>query len=144
MLMRLDFHLLVIFLTTEYFMGSNAFIICSFPRLRAQATTKAIHFLSRRLSYTLHNPCASKFFLDSFLPAKRCLSQVNNNGLGATSAGIGDGQIVHHDNNDNARKYRKEKLHYHLNELGVDADSLEDASFRSVTTTGNNALTLHF
>jgi len=36
---------------------------------------------------------------------------------------------------DDARQLRKERLHYHLNELGVDADLLADAAFRSVTTT---------
>lgn len=36
---------------------------------------------------------------------------------------------------DDAREIRKEKLHFHLNELGVDAELLADAAFRSVTTT---------
>lgn len=33
------------------------------------------------------------------------------------------------------RDMRKERLHFHLNELGVDAAALEEASFRSQTTT---------
>lgn len=36
---------------------------------------------------------------------------------------------------DDAREIRKERLHHHLNELGVDAELLSDAAFRSVTTT---------
>ena len=41
--------------------------------------------------------------------------------------------------NDTARKNRRERLHHHLNELGIDSDSLEDAALRSVTTTGKHS-----
>ena len=36
-----------------------------------------------------------------------------------------------------SKQTRKERLHHHLHELGIDADLLEDAALRSVTTTGN-------
>lgn len=39
-----------------------------------------------------------------------------------------------------ARQMRIERLHHHLSELGVDAEMLADAAFRSVTTTGNKHL----
>ena len=61
------------------------------------------------------------------------LFRVNDDALGTTSS-IGDLQI--HVDDDSARQIRKERLHHHLRELGVDADLLEDAAFRSVTTTG--------
>jgi len=38
------------------------------------------------------------------------------------------------DNNFADREMRKERLHFHLSELGVDAAALEEASFRSQTT----------
>lgn len=40
-------------------------------------------------------------------------------------------------NEDAPRQRRRERLHFYLNELGMDADLLEDAAFRSVTTTGD-------
>lgn len=60
---------------------------------------------------------------------KKCLSRGSNDAFDKPNFGI-DKQYMHHDDN------RRERLHYHLNELGVDADSLEDAALRSVTTTG--------
>ncbi len=73
----------------------------------------------------------------------RRLLRVNDDALGTTSS-IGDLKI--HVEESDARQIRKERLHHHLNELGVDADSLEDAAFRSVTTTGEcipGDLTIH-
>ena len=61
------------------------------------------------------------------------LFRVNDDALGTTLS-IGDLQI--HVDDDSTRQIRKERLHHHLRELGVDADLLEDAAFRSVTTTG--------
>lgn len=67
---------------------------------------------------------------------KKCLSRGSNDAFDFHKPNFGiDKQYMHHD--DNARQIiRRERLHYHLNELGVDADSLEDAALRSVTTTG--------
>ncbi len=47
-----------------------------------------------------------------------------------------DDQVVANYKTDNFadRDVRKERLHFHLSELGVDAAALEDASFRSQTT----------
>ena len=61
------------------------------------------------------------------------LFRVNDDALGTTSS-IGDLHINVDD--DKARQIRKERLHHYLRELGVDADLLEDATFRSVATTG--------
>lgn len=41
------------------------------------------------------------------------------------------------DDGDAQREIRRDRLHFHLQEIGIDADSLEDAAFRSVATTGN-------
>ncbi len=40
-----------------------------------------------------------------------------------------------HDN-DSQRQMRKERLHFHLIELGIDAESLACAAYRSISTTG--------
>jgi len=63
-----------------------------------------------------------------------CLSGANND---SSLTGIGNVQKAY-DDHDKARQNRKERLHYHLNELGIDADLLEDAALRSVTTTGKH------
>ncbi len=61
------------------------------------------------------------------------LLRVNGDALG-TSSIVGNLQINAEE--DNARHIRKERLHHHLNKLGIDADLLEEAAFCSVTTTG--------
>ena len=62
---------------------------------------------------------------------RSCLSGVNNDTFDTTST-IGNSQI---NNEGDARQVRKERLHYHLNELGIDANLLADAAFRAATTT---------
>lgn len=42
---------------------------------------------------------------------------------------------TNHDN-DSQRQLRKDRLHYHLIELGIDAESLANAAHRSISTTG--------
>lgn len=104
--------------------------------------------LHRRLAARDHyilSPTPKRQFIsvgDTFNHATTCharnanalrLFRVNDDALGTTSS-IGDLHINVDD--DSARQIRKERLHHHLRELGVDADLLEDAAFRSVTTTG--------
>lgn len=127
------------------FMGFKSFV-GAFPVLRAQST---VNFLVRRrqriyttLFITDHPPNTS-IHLRSYCKHSRrhharitntCLSRGYNDGMDKTMEHV---QKIY--DNDTARKNRRERLHHHLNELGIDSDSLEDAALRSVTTTGKHS-----
>lgn len=125
-------------------MGGNAFL-CSFPRRRAYYANTinllARHDIMFRTSEVRH--CERNKFMnirDSFCYTRRyhahtntCLSGINKDALEDSSTIVDDVQF--NKNGDDAREARKKGLHYHLSELGVDADLLADAAFRSVTTT---------
>ena len=55
---------------------------------------------------------------------------------------IADDVRIHIEDDNNTRQYRKERLHFHLNELNVNTILLEDAALRSVTTT--DGFDIHF
>jgi hypothetical protein len=63
-----------------------------------------------------------------------CLSRLNGDASGTTSI-VSDSEEKLEEGD--SKQTRKERLHHHLHELGIDADLLEDAALRSVTTTGN-------
>jgi len=129
------------------FMGGNAFL-CSFPRRRAYVNTinlLAQHNMLPTPKLRHHEPNKFIYIRDSFHRTRRyhahtntCLSGINDDTLDSSSSSssstiIDDAQF--NKNGDDAREIRKKVLHYQLNELGVDADLLADAAFRSVTTT---------
>lgn len=65
-----------------------------------------------------------------------CLSGMKDDDTLDTTSTIGNDSTQINKNEDDARQNRKERLHYHLSEMGVDSGLLADAAFRSVTTTG--------
>ncbi len=141
----------LLFLLTYSFKGSNAYI-GSFPRQRAKCTVTVIDFLAgrQRMATTqalTNHPPNNSFHLEHCCTHIRsyharitttCLSRESNDALDNTIYGMNNAQNMYDD--DKAKANRRERLHYHLNELGVDADSLEDAALRSVTTTGKHVL----
>jgi 23S rRNA (guanosine2251-2'-O)-methyltransferase len=67
---------------------------------------------------------------------------VNDDALDTPSSIIADDVRIHIEENNNTRQCRKERLHFHLNELNVNTTLLEDAALRSVTTT--DGFDIHF
>lgn len=93
------------------------------PRLRHHDPNKCIHIRgSFHFTRRLH------------AHTRTCLAGINNDALDSSTK-IDDDDTQFDKNGDDSREIRKRGLHYHLNELGVDADALADAAFRSVTTT---------
>ncbi|KAL7526470.1 hypothetical protein ACHAXR_004104 [Thalassiosira sp. AJA248-18] len=124
-------------LATEFMVG-NAFI-CQFPSRRRACIHGINNLLTQKdvapgpAPTRSDQPCIPFNFPRRFHSQTRtCLSGGNNNGLDSIST-IND--QINKNENDASRQIRKGRLHYHLTELGVDADLLADAAFRSVTTT---------
>ena len=143
----------LLFLLTYSFKGSNAFI-GTFSRQRAQYTVTVIDFLARRQRRTTtqaitNHPPNNSFHLEQCCKhnirsyhariTNKCLSRESNDALDNTIHGMNNARNIMYDD-DKAKQNRRERLHYHLNELGIDVDSLEDAALRSVTTTGKHVL----
>ena len=152
----------IVLVATEFMLGSIAFVSSVSRRHRTHINTINHFLLNRnrvqvqlvtispasttiynhqsRLS-TPHETCNGTVRRRYHVhPTSSCLSaKANNDSLDATSTpGTADVGNSHSNTNetDSSREIRKERLHYHLNELGVDAEALADAAHRSVTTTG--------
>jgi len=126
------------------FMGCNA-LLCSLPRSRAYYLNTINHLLTQhhhdsvyptRTTQHHHQPNTNKF---NFANARRYHVHATRTCL----SGIKDDQFLEtpmidnaecNKNEGGAREMRRERLHYHLNEMGADVDALADAAFRSVTT----------
>jgi len=128
-------------------MGANAFVR-SFPRRQHAYISTINRLLAPNTVFPTGKMCqqqtnASVYVRESYAIPSRCykhtrscLSGINNDALEKTSI-IGNAQIQTNQIEDDARQIRRERLHHHLNEFGVNADLLADAAFRSVTTTGS-------
>ena len=124
--------IILVIIATE-FMRCNAFFIASKfgGRYRICDVFNSIH--------TRH-PISSTFVLCNFksigIIRNRRTICVRRYHESTTACSISvDTSSTSTNEEDDAREIRKERLHHHLNELGVDAELLSDAAFRSVTTT---------
>lgn len=148
----------IVLVATEFMLGSIAFVSSVSRRHRTHINTINYFLLNRNRVQTTISPALTTIHNhQSSLstqktrtgtarrryhvhPTSSCLSaKANNDSLDATSTpGTADVGNSHSNTNetDSSREIRKERLHYHLNELGVDAEALADAAHRSVTTTG--------
>ena len=148
----MPFHIpIIIILISVDLMGGNAFIR-SFP-IRQHVYSNTINSLVARcpIAQTAKPTCwqprnnvvhimgAPKYARRYHERTRPCYSALNNDALEkakqqrAGTADLSEGE-------DSSRDIRRKRLHYHLKELGVDAEAIADAAFRSVTTTGNYGL----
>ncbi len=142
-------HLSSFLIAAELLVLGNAFLYSLFPIRRRAYLHRAINILERRnplLStpkLCRHQPNYGVCFRDTIRDgrgyhacARTCISGLNKDTLEKTPDDAPTIDNTQKINEENTREFRRERLHYHLDELGVDADILEEAAFRSVTTTG--------
>ena len=127
--------LLHIFITFILFMRCNAFSIThQISRPRMAAFTSAVdmtqHIVSPKL-HVHHHTSHHHHIMNMFRSTTVCFFSGSTNNNDDDSAAGSDSNITL----QKMEEKRRDRLHVHLNQLGIDAESLADAAFRSVTTT---------
>jgi len=93
-------------------------------RTRYYESTTACYFSSRRVTTNDTTKTSNNIDGDG---DQSSIDQLNNN---TTTYDTSNADQL----NKTAREIRKERLHYYLNQLGVDSDDISDAAIRSMTT----------